>query len=303
VERKYLDYLRADWNFSWPDQVRQDFEVISHDNIYIEPGSQRERDFLDLCIKLEIIPFVSKYGVFGCLKKEVGQRPYYYLDVKSSSDYPNRQFEERSTGCPGDSRPCGNGTVQIEKVSLSPKMTRKLDRLDIMTIPSAGGSSHILMTKRIKELFSFEGITGCHLIPCLEEGRSYSPEAYIFKQDSLELERKAKYFQLTVTAKVLQYPNIGRLLAWKQCSTCGVVGMFQPHLLKGNTMFFQTDDLNTSDLQVCDGRRSDNIGLFHTKSDWIIVSARLLRLLLDHKVAGIDTPPWPQVEVEIVDIR
>ena len=303
MERKYLDYLRADWNFSWPEQIRQNFEVINHDSIYLEPGSQKEEDFLDLCIELDIIPFVSKYGVFGCSKREVGQRSHYYLDVKSSSDYPNRRFEDQTTGCPGDSRPCGNGTVQIEKVSLSPIMAKKLDRLDVMSMPSAGRSTHILLTRRMKELFSSEGITGYQLIPCLEEGMSYSPEDYIFKQDSLELERKARYFQLVITAKVLQCPNISKLLDWRQCSRCSIVGMFRPHLFEGNTMFFQAKDLNTTDLQVCDGCRSDNIGLFCTKSNWIIVSAKLLRLFLDHKVAGIDTPPWPKIEVEIVDIR
>lgn len=302
MEQKYTNYLRVN-NFSWPDEIRKNFEVIHHDNIYLEPSSQREKDFLNLCGDLQIIPFVSKYGVFGCLKKEVGQRPYYYLEIKNRSDYPNRRFEDRNTGCTGDSRPCGNGTAQIEKVLLSPKMAKNLDRLGIMRIPSAGRSGYILLTKQIKDLFIAEAITGCQFIPCLEEGTKYSPEDYVLNINSLELEEQAEYFQLIITAKVLQYPNIGRLLEWRQCSACGIVGLFRPHLFEGNTMFFQTNDLNATDLQVCDGRRSDNLGLFHTISDWIIVSARLLRLLLDRKVAGIDTVPWPRIEVEIVDIR
>lgn len=303
MEQKYVNYWRTDRSFSWPEQVMQSFEIVQTDSIFIDAGSQEQKDFLNLCVELEIVSFISKYGVYGCSKKEVGKRPFYYLELKTILDYPDRQFEDIDTGCPGIGRPCGNGTAQIEKILLPSRIARKLDHLDIATIPSRGPKSHTLVTKRIQELFATHGISGYRLVPCLERRISYSAEDYMFEQKNLALESEANYFQLIVTPKVIQYPNIGELLGWTQCAVCGIVGGFWPHLLAGNTMFFQSGDLNTTDFQVCDGRRSDNLGTFRTKSDWVIASAKVLRLLLDHKISGIGAASLPKIEVEIVDIR
>jgi len=304
MEQRYIIYSRTDRSFAWPEQIEQSFEVVNLDMIPLDVGSQKQEDFLALCVKLEIVPFVSKYGVFGCTKKEVGKHPFYYLELKTILDYPDRQFEDRGTGCPGGERPCGNGMTQIEKILLPKRIARKLDRLDIASLPSSGPKNYILVTKRVRELFDAHGISGYRLVPCLETKVSYSSEDYLFGQKNSALESHANYFQLIITEKVIHYPDIGRLLDWSQCPVCGVVGMFRPHLLEGNTLFFDAGDLSATDLQICDGRRSTNLGTFRTKSAWLVASANVLRLLLDHNMSGVETAPsWPRAAVEIVDIH
>lgn len=303
MEQKYVDYWKTDHNFSWPEQVMQSFEIVDSDNILLDADSQRQKKFLALCVKLEIVPLISKYGVFGCSKKEVGRHPFYYLNLKAILDYPDRQFENQDTGCPGGGRPCGNGVSQIEKILLPRRVARRLEQLDIATLPSKGPKNYTLVTKRVRELLAAHDVTGCRFVPCLETKVVYSPDDYIFEQKSRVLESQANYFQLIVTEKVCQYPDIGRLLDWSQCPVCGIIGMFRPHLLEGNTMSFDVSDLNVTDFQVCDGRRLTNLGTFRTKSDWVIVSSRVLRLLLDHKIGGVGTVSRPKIEVEIVDIH
>jgi len=151
----------------------------------------------------------------------------------------------------------------------------------------------------VKDLLTTESLSGCQFTPCLDESKVYIESEKNIHTLCPQLEGEAQYFQLRVTITTAHFPFGGAGNIRKQCPQCGTVQL--AFHSKGVT--FQRQDLADTDFQYYNGYRTDNIGEFHIDADITIVSARVQRLLIEHKIRGLfrylTDPPIRHGVVEI----
>jgi hypothetical protein len=136
-------------------------------------------------------------------------------------------------------------------------------------------------------LLKNEDFTGYRIVPCLHEKRDHTVEQYAFDNINPELEQEADFFQLIVEKQVAKPVDVGRLMAWYQCANCGYVRAFQPHLIDGKARAFKADWLKSSDFHFCHRYNTQNLGVINMLSASVIISARVMRFLVDNNVTGL----------------
>ena len=251
---------------------------------FFEEGSTLEQEFLNACVSLQVT--AKKHRTYWyCTGEDLYRHPFHYLSVQSEGNLVIPEFMDQSTGCGyRDQRIiCRTGITQRHKVTVTTQLAQRLNRLEFVELSFPRSPRIYLITRRVKNLLTTEPLSGCQFIPCLDESKVYIESQKNIHHLCPQLESEAQYFQLRVTITTAHFPFGGAGIIRKQCPQCGTVQL--AFLSKGVT--FQRQDLADTDFQYYNGYCTDNIGEFHIDADITIVSARVQRLLIEHKIRGL----------------
>lgn len=232
---------------------------------------------------------------------DLAKHDYYYLSVKFEREYEDvcdPELFSTETACPGDSNVlCGEGTVQVNKVRIN---MQKSKRYDIMWHPRAVRPRILLVSKRLRDIMLNNSLSGCHFVPCLEAGRQYQEYEHTFNPTDDYGNVDASYYQLVVTATVNNPPQVLSGNPGVQCSKCHTAFGFNTF----DEPYFQTDDLKPVDFQAFEGYVINSGEYVRIHADTVIISYRILRLLIEHKMTGWDNyMDNPVIKYRVVDIH
>jgi hypothetical protein len=299
MEKRIAYYTLTERGAFWPENIAKLYknELSKYGVMYFDEDSNKEAEFVKLTSELGID--TSRKTITKCTGKDLYHHPFHYLSVQVDRDYQEKdEFMDLTSACGGDGQIlCRIGGKQKRKIVIDPKKSKQLD---IMTKPNWFKPKIIIISRRLKELMETMDFSGYDLVPCLAAGREYSQTDVNYDSQNINVEEQASYFQLIITAEILNPPTTGNIRVFSQCQRCKTVYGFDSDA----TPLFRSEDLNTTDFQIFSTYKSDKAGKFRIAGEIPIISADVLRLLIENKISGLTSYLTdPPVRHGIVEIR
>ncbi len=283
---------------AWPRHVIERFPGAQgrFGALTFDDGSDKDLSFQECIAAMELS--VIRTTHIKCTGQALFRHPFHYLSVRDDRDYEKNDFMDERSKCTGDQGIlCRQGVKQKERIMMDP---RKSKELDIMLDPRWLKPCILLVARGLKDRLEAMGATGCEFVACLEAGRQYSDE-----ERDLSARKEiddAKYFQLVITARARQPKRLGKLRRIsQQCSRCGTVHLWDAEEIPG---YFKAGDLEDADLQSFDRYQCDDGTEFVGTIEVPVISARTLRLFLEHGIRGLRRYLVdPPIQYGVVDVR
>ncbi|GBC60974.1 hypothetical protein DENIS_1934 [Desulfonema ishimotonii] len=300
MDKRIAYYRPSKRLVNWPKDVLQRFEKSEskYGVMYFEEGSEEEHSFLALCGEHGL--GLIRGTMLKCTGKDLYRYPFHYLTVKMfrKMNY-EYEFMDFSTACNN----CNTGihrvgATQVKKIQLD---SGQLKSNDILEMPGYKAPNIFLISRNLKDLMESENFTGYRLIPCLEKGRHYSEKEMRSNTQSKKLENEANYFQLIITDKIINPPDIGRFRTLTPpCPVCNTFSNF----IEVDEFVFHIKDLQKKDFQILNEYNFKGMGRYHIGGDIPIISSRVLRLFIENKIKGLYRYMTdPPVKYGIVEIE
>ena len=298
MDKRMVYYRLVSITHGWPPVTRKRFSknISKFGVVFFDQGAQEEREFQEHLRKYKLD--VERKTIACVSGRDLYRYPFHYLSVQLDRQYSMDQIMDFESACGGDeSVLCREGVKQRKKIVLDPSKSKLLD---IMQMPMWLKPRLNVISRRLKELLESINPTGCDFVPCLTRGNEYSEEERDLKRPDVPNPESIDRFQLVVTAKTRGPCQAGRILGFSQrCRSCKTVYACR---FERTPCFFR-EDLGETDFQRYDEYMTDEGEQFAIPGEIIIVSARVLRLLRENKVAGLsrylDEPPVRHGVVEI----
>ncbi len=294
---KYISYYYLqDRLGSWPDIILTTFDknFSKYGGPWFYQGTSDEAEFEQHCASLNVEYY--KGTLLKVTGKSLFEYPFHYLTVANDRYvYSESDFLDFSNICDEKDFFCGQGIKQYNKITIDYKNSKLLD---IMETPTR--LSLLVVSRKMKDFIESNGLTGCTFTPCAEKGKSYAKQDLLFDAYSKEIEKNAQFFQLTVTERVINPPNIGSLRRFfSQCPQCKRASGFD----SDQTAYFSRNDLKYTDFQWYSEYATSEGNIFEIPGKIYIISSRTLKLFKNNKVKGmiryLTDPPIQHGVVEI----
>ena len=234
---------------------------------------------------------ISAMGILGARKlirqvtqRDVGNYPFYYLDVMTLDRNSGERFIDYSHACNGTNgkiRRCWMCAVQSHKV----KFDSEWSKADIVALAWKCPAKIIVVSRALKRALESTGVTGCQYVPCvpLSQSASLGEDALRFDSITPELEKSATHYQLVVSSRTKDPPILGKIRPTSVCPRCGALYMYQ----WSHTAVFKTSRILTNDFQTYDRIRDDDGQEYVLPSEVVLISRKVAELLLLQKFKGL----------------